>query len=349
MPSRDASLLLPPKNGPVGADEALKVSVVVPTYNRAVDLVRTLEALKATGSELQEVRVVARKHDFASIEAVERLSADWGVLRLATTGRPGQVEALNTGLAALDPCDVVLFVDDDACLLDDWLGRLQAHFRDAAVGGVGGRDRWMDALGQGSDFGAIGGDEVGRISWFGKTRGNHHLGVGEAREVDILKGVLMAFRYDAVKHARFDRRLRGSGAQVHNDMDWSLRLRRAGWKLIYDPGIVCDHYLAKRFDEDQRDAFSPEAVRNAVHNHAMVVLQHLNAVEKGAYLLWGLLVGTRGEYGLLQVFRHVPRDGTKALLRGLASFHGRILGFHTLCFNRERPSQPESPATLIDE
>jgi hypothetical protein len=43
--------------------------------------------------------------------------------------------------------------------------------------------------------------------------GNHHLGVGEPREVDVLKGVNMSYRRTAIADIHFDERMRGTGAQ----------------------------------------------------------------------------------------------------------------------------------------
>ena len=55
---------------------------------------------------------------------------------------------------------------------------------------------------------------VGKLAWFGRLTGNHHLGVGGGREVDVLKGVNMSFRREAIADLRFDQRMRGSGAKV---------------------------------------------------------------------------------------------------------------------------------------
>jgi len=54
---------------------------------------------------------------------------------------------------------------------------------DSCVGGVGGRD-WVYHGTQLED-GAR--KVIGRVHWFGRVIGNHHLGVGEPREVDVLK------------------------------------------------------------------------------------------------------------------------------------------------------------------
>ncbi|MFP3693651.1 glycosyltransferase family 2 protein, partial [Burkholderia sp. SIMBA_048] len=82
-----------------------------------------------------------------------------------------------------------------------------AFSADPRLGGLGGRD-WMHLKGS-----AVYGERpiVGKIARSGKVIGNHHLGAGEAREVDVLKGAHMSYRRDAIRNIRFDTRLRGSG------------------------------------------------------------------------------------------------------------------------------------------
>ena len=166
--------------------------------------------------------------------------------------------------------------------------------------------------------------------------GNHHLGVGEPREVDVLKGVNMSFRQEAMSttgyayaQLRFDERMRGTGAQVHFEMAFTLALKRAGWKLIYDPQVAVDHYPAQRFDEDQRNNFNEIAFINLVHNETLVLLEHLPPLRRAVFLLWAILVGTRDCLGLIQGLRFLPKQGQLALKKWLASLRGRWQGWQT--------------------
>ncbi len=151
-------------------------------------------------------------------------------LHTVTVSLPGVVAALNAGLAAAEG-DIVSITDDDAAPHPDWLEKINAHFlSDSRIGGVGGRD-WIH---QGDKLLDDSQQIVGKLQWFGRVIGNHHLGVGEPREVDVLKGVNMSFRQEAIGQLRFDERMRGTGAQVHFEMAFTLALKRAGWKLIYE-------------------------------------------------------------------------------------------------------------------
>jgi cellulose synthase/poly-beta-1,6-N-acetylglucosamine synthase-like glycosyltransferase len=251
----------------------------------------------------------------------------WDPLRLQTVevARPGQVAALNAGLEVFEG-GILAITDDDAAPHPDWLARIEAHFGSTPeVGGVGGRDRVYHGrqLEDGSR------NVVGKVQWFGRVIGNHHLGVGEPRYVDVLKGANCAYRRDAIRHVGFDERLLGTGAQVHNDLSVSLRLRREGWRLIYDPAVAVDHYPATRFDEDQRQSFSAEATFNEVHNETLLLLEHLPSVRRLVFILWAVIVGTRAAPGLVQWLRFLPREGRLSGERLQTALKGRAEGWKT--------------------
>ncbi|XZO01127.1 MAG: glycosyltransferase family 2 protein [Microcoleus sp.] len=301
----------------------MTITVVVPTYCRPKDLIRCLDALKTQTRPADEVLVVVRDTDFETETLLKTLIPGPFPLRSVTVSIPGQVAALNAGLAAAQG-DIIAITDDDAIPYADWLERIETHFlSDEHIGGVGGRD-WV-YHGQQLEDGKQ--EVVGRLQWFGRVTGNHHLGVGAPREVDVLKGVNMSYRRSAIEGRRFDERLRGIGAQVHNDMAFSLALRRTGWKLIYDPKVAVNHYPAQRFDEDQRNRFNDIALINAVHNETLVVLEHLPPTRRAVFLLWAVLVGTRESLGLVQYLRFLPGEGLLAGQKLLASWRGLWQGW----------------------
>jgi hypothetical protein len=167
---------------------------------------------------------------------------------------------------------------------------------------------------------------VGKLQWFGRAIGNHHIGVGKIREVDILKGANMSYRRKAIHNLRFDDRLKGSGAQVDNDMAFSLAVKRRGWKLIYDPQVSIDHFLGTRLDEDQRKSFNSTACENSSYNHTLVVLTHISRSRRIFFLMWTFLIGTRHTYGFLQLFRMFPREGYISLMKLYYSLKGKLGG-----------------------
>ncbi|MBF2018343.1 MAG: glycosyltransferase [Rivularia sp. T60_A2020_040] len=303
----------------------MSIAVIVPTYRRSQDLARCLQALQNQTRSADEVIVVVRDTDTETWSFLAAFDSKSLPLRTAKVSVTGVVAAMNTGLDTATT-DIVAFTDDDAAPHTDWLLRIESHYlADERVGGVGGRD-WVY---HGTDLEDGNSVTVGQVRWFGKVIGNHHIGSGEAREVDVLKGVNMSFRRAAIEGWHFDERMRGTGAQVHFELAFSLKLKRAGWKLIYDPKIAVNHYPAKRFDEDQRQSFNQIAFANAVHNETLALLEYFSPLQKLAFLFWAITVGTREAVGFMQWLRFVPSQGLLAGEKLFASLRGRWQGLQT--------------------
>lgn len=267
--------------------------------------------------------MVVRDTDAETWQFLAQFNAHNLPLHTVKVIQPGVIAALNAGLAAVEG-DIVSITDDDAAPHPDWLERITAHFIcDRCIGGLGGRD-WIHHGSKLEDESRL---VVGQLQWFGRVIGNHHLGVGEPREVDILKGVNMSFRTQAIGQLRFDERMRGTGAQVHFEMAFTLTLKRAGWKIIYDPNVAVDHYPAQRFDEDQRNNFNEIAFINLVHNETLVLLEHLPFIRRIVFLFWAIFVGTCDSLGLIQWLRFLPTQRQLAGKKLLASWRGRWQGY----------------------
>lgn len=271
----------------------MRISVIVPTYRRPLDLARCLAALSRQELAPFEVVVIHREGDDDTLavlpDFVGRLP-----LRPVPVREPGQVAALNRGLDAAAG-DIAAITDDDTAPFPDWTRRIAAHFEaDPELTGVGGRDR---VIVDGEPMaGAC--PDVGLVNMFGRCVGNHHLGVGPAREVDILKGANMSYRLAHLDGVRFDTRLLGAGAQVGNDLTFSLALRKKGRRLIYDPAVMVDHFPSVRHDDDQRSSFNSAARRNEAHNQTLALLDFLPAPRRVLFLGWALAIGTRRLPGL---------------------------------------------------
>ncbi|NEQ88747.1 MAG: glycosyltransferase [Moorea sp. SIO2I5] len=302
----------------------MRITVIVPTYRRPKDLERCLEALEKQTRSADEVLVIVRDTDAETWAFLEAFNPEVLPIRPVTLSIPGQVAALNAGLDRAQG-DIIAITDDDAAPRGNWLTDIETHFlSDHRIGGVGGRD-WVHV---GNDLENGARERVGRVQWYGRVIGNHHLGVGLPREVDVLKGANMSYRRTAISGLRFDQRLRGTGAQVHNDLGFSLALRKAGWKLMYDPGVAVDHYPAQRFDEDQRGiVFSDTALINAAHNETIVLLDYFPVLQRIIFIVWSTLVGTRVQPGFLQCLRSFPKEGLLAGQKWLASLRGRWQGW----------------------
>lgn len=303
----------------------MTISVIVSTYRRPKELAHCLKALQKQERVPDEILVVTRHSDEETYYFLEKVKPIYPTLYIVTVNSMGQIAALNAGLDKAKG-EIISFIDDDTVPHSHWLKLIEEYFEaDPGIGGVGGRD-WCSFNGQMLDGTAR---VVGKLFWFGLMIGNHHLGGGKPREVDHLKGANMSFRRAAIGKIHFDERLRGSGSQVLNDTAFSLAVKRAGWKLVYDPKVAVDHYMARRFDEDQRVKFNPIAVENKAHNETLVFLEHFSPLQRITFVLWVLLVGNRGLPGVALCMRALVRGKREYWPMFFTTLKGRWEGWKT--------------------
>lgn len=276
--------------GRMNRPSPLKVSVVVPTWRRPTQLEACLRGMERLSGGPDELIVVRRLEDKAAAEVIRRRSKATPISEVVIA-EPGLLAALRGGVLRARG-DIIAFTDDDAVPRADWIERLVGHFDDPTVGGVGGRDVFQ---GEPSDEELT--RRVGLIGRWGRVIGNHHRGEGPPRPVDVVKGVNMAFRREALA---IPEGLRGAGAQVHNEIAICGWARAQGWRVIYDPAIVVDHYLGLRFDADRRHRPEPSAIEDAAYNLVLALL----TAQPNLYwrrAAFGLLIGGRAAPGPIRV------------------------------------------------
>jgi GT2 family glycosyltransferase len=295
----------------------------VPSFQRARSLERCVRAIAAQSCPPDELIVGVRAGDHDTIRAAEALASEVSFpILTAPTDESGVVAAMNAALRRCRAdCTIVALTDDDTEPRRDWLGRLAAYFEDPSVGGAGGRDWQPHERGDRA--------VVGKVQWFGRTIGNHHLGSGPPRDVDVLKGANCAYRAPLLRAIGFDARLAGQGAQLFWELALCLPIRRAGWTLVYDPAIAVEHHVEPRSDGDQlhRGEFMAAPLSDAVHNETLVLLEYLRGAARAAFLLWAALVGTRHEPGVAQLPRLLLRSDGHSFARWRAVLAGRLRGW----------------------
>lgn len=237
--------------------------------------------------------MVLRIDDEASRPVVQDAA---GPVRVVFVDRPGQVAALNRGCEAARG-EFIAITDDDAVPRRDWLQSIAGRFAtDSRIGAVGGRD----VVHSGDRI--LDGDaaQVGRVLWWGRRVGNHHLRSG-LQDVHFLKGANMAFR--AAAWQPFDHHMRGQGAQVCNDLEATWSVRQRGWRVVYDPQVVVDHYPAPRHGGGCRNDRSEQAKHDEQHNEVYALLRHTGWWHGLVLLGYRVLVGTRNAPGLIYLLR----------------------------------------------
>lgn len=275
-----------------GCVDDLKVAVIVPTYGRPVQLLRCLAALGTQAHPPDQVVIVASAGSSDLGALVRQLDVRLDCVRLIAPDQQGLAAALSAGVSATArETDVVAVTDDDAAPRREWLATLLSHYG-PGIGGVGGRDAIGGRDGVPPDRAPV----VGRVSRLGRCVGNHHLGYGPPRQVDVLKGVNMSLRRELW---RFEHEILGRGAQVHWEMHLCLRSRRLGCQLIYDPAAVVDHYPATRPAGDDRAQRTRADIECAAYNQTVALLAYASSCgERKARWAYRVLIGDGPSPGL---------------------------------------------------
>jgi cellulose synthase/poly-beta-1,6-N-acetylglucosamine synthase-like glycosyltransferase/peptidoglycan/xylan/chitin deacetylase (PgdA/CDA1 family) len=114
------------------------VAVIVPAYNEAVGIERTVRSLTETGYRPLEVVVV----DDGSTDGTARLVQALGLpeVRLIRRRNGGKAAALTTGVLATD-AEIVVMVDGDTVFERDTIAKLVQPLADLAVGAVSGNTK----------------------------------------------------------------------------------------------------------------------------------------------------------------------------------------------------------------
>lgn len=301
-----------PENALSEAVVSVSIGVLICTYCRSRSLAHLLDALEHQRRPPDDVLVIVRETDRETREYFAQRNPALLPVRILLVQTPGLIAARNVGL---DGCrtDIVAMIDDDAVPTEDWLDRILEHFvLDPGLGGVGGRDRCYDGM----RFDDRQMRTVGKLQWFGRMIGYHHLGFGEPREVDMLKGANMSYRHKAVDGIRFDTRLRGAGSQPYEDFTFSMSVRRQGWKLLYDPQILVEHYEGPRDEVRQyggaRSVKDIDGYRNFIFNGVVVRWEELSLLRHVIFLVWSFFIGDRLCPGIAQAVRFTPVMGVYA-------------------------------------
>ncbi len=287
---------------------AAATSVLVPSYRRADTLRHCLESLGAQRTRPGEVIVVWQAEDVATRDAARQVAARAPFpLRVLHAPQAGVLPAENVALAAAQG-DVVLLIDDDALAPPDWVARHLAHYADATVGAVGGPADNVRL--DGAPYPRRTARRIGRLTWYGKTHGNMYDHPPEWRDrppipVDHLVGYNLSFRRAAV--GAFEPRLRPYWQLF--ELDACLQVRRRGYRVLFDFGIVVQHRPTNPAYAGGRDGDLQVKIYNAAYNRALVLAKHSPLPLRAARLAYLLGVGSVGTPGALAFPLAVARFG----------------------------------------
>lgn len=271
----------------------LTTTVLIPTWKRPTKLSNALQSLLEQKSPPTEVLVVVREIDKES-QSVICLFKEKLNIRQLIVDRPGVIFAENCGLKEVKT-NLTLFLDDDAIAPATWIESIIYFFENhPEASGLGGSDIIKTEPHTYWDFPV---EVVGVVTWYGKIIGNHHRKAqGSLREVDVLKGVNMAFRTSDLK--LLDQKLTGADPAQGNGSYWEadlcLGLRKKQKKIYFDPNLVVIH------DSNHSHVINHLNILNGSHNLTYVMLKNMSLLKKLSFIFYSLLIGNGQTYGLLK-------------------------------------------------
>ncbi len=220
------------------------VAVIVPTYRRPQHLKECLAHLAEQAVLPTQIAVVDASPDEESRRVVDEFP---GVLYLRNELGAGSTATSRAIGVAATQSDIVAFLDDDAYADPRWLSELVVPYTDETVGGVGGRA--SNGI-PGEEHEGL--DRIGRLLQDGTLTGFFAADPGHDVEVDHLLGANMSLRRSALE-AVGGLRDYYPGTCLREETDPALRVRNAGWRLVYRPRAIVRHVAGpyakgKRFD-----------------------------------------------------------------------------------------------------
>ncbi len=200
----------------------MKISVIIPAYNSAATIGKALDACLRIGYPDKEIIVVDDGSSDHTAEIVRAYGS--GVTLVQRQANGGPASARNAGWRASSG-EVCFFTDSDCLPQPDVLSVFAAQFADAEVGGAGGT------------YG-IANPEILLARLIHEEIVFRHSSM--QKQVDFLGSFNCAYRRSALEQAKgFNEEYKTASGE---DNDLSYRVRKAGWKLVFDRRAVVAHF-----------------------------------------------------------------------------------------------------------
>lgn len=218
----------------------MKISALISTYNRREALLRTIEALLAQSYPLADIELVVLDDagTDGTFEELQRRKA--GFLALGLRGFRALRNETNKGIAygrgrltaeAAADSEALLYLDDDVYLEKGTLALLAGRLESESSAGLAG-PRLVYASEPGRTAHAA--NFVGR--WSGRYR---ETDPDSQTDCDWLNSTCYLARRRALEGVKYAEEF----YTAHEEVDFCLQLRRAGWRVLYCPEARALHDL----------------------------------------------------------------------------------------------------------
>lgn len=268
----------------------MRLSVIVPTYNRVRSLERLLQSLDLVDCrESLETEILVVNND-SSDGTADLLCAELSKprtfsLQVLEEKKKGKANALNLGLASAKG-DILLAIDDDIVVHPQVLRKHLECYRATHFDAVQGRILpGLDPQGKPADPSRLREYNIPLIDYG-----------GEYREIRGLTGTNMSFKREVFeKVGFFDPRLGPGAAGFSEDTEYSTRIRKAGFKIGYTPRAIVYHELnPRRYGTAyNRAAEYKKGISRSIYRHDSILFRVIpdllvNCFRYGVYNALGL-------------------------------------------------------------
>lgn len=233
----------------------MQISVVVLVWNGAQFLDACLRALLQQDLN-PEIIVVDNASTDDSVLIIQKFVPRVRVIR--NDHNLGYAAGNNIGIRAASG-EIVVLLNQDTVVQSGWLRAIAETFDDPAIGIVGCKALYPDGRGIQHAGGIVQpGDALTRhMGWGEQDHGQY----GQLRDVDYVTGAAFAI------HRQVLERLRGLDEKFYpafyEEVDYCYRARRGGFRVVYQPRAVLDHY---------------ETTSLPAKNHTRILAYHRNRV-----------------------------------------------------------------------
>jgi len=278
----------------------IKTSIIIPTYNRGKLLCNTLTNLIGQLPTDGEIVVVDQSDEVYSelMEIAKNHSTQIHYYKIFVKGLP---HARNYGLKRAIG-EIIIFCDDDIIPSQNFIKNHLQNYKEKEVGGVGGR---IILNGNQSHDNPNLNKVIGKVRWWDAYLIDN-FDATEMAYIDHVQGCNMSFRKEAlIKAGGFD------------ETDLCMRIRKAGYKLVFDPKAELVHL------KDAKGGCRAENYKQWFywygHNNMLFFLKNFNQYLFPIFITSSfirLLLSAGKRYNPMIVIW-----GTKGYMTGLANYY----------------------------
>jgi GT2 family glycosyltransferase len=295
--------------------ELPKVTVVILNTNRREDTLQCLESLSVSTYPNLSIMVLDNASTDGSVESIEVLYPETQVVAL--TENKGYAGNNNVGveLAIQHGADWIYVLNEDTLQAPDCIGRLvEAGQSDSRVGIVGPMVYHHDEPDVIQSAGGIM-DGLWR-SWHAGQNQKDQGQFPEVRPVQWVSGCALMIRRETVQQVGvIDERF----FYYQEEIEWCLRSRQAGWKILHVP-------KAKLWHKGVQREYNPPAnvTYYKIRNGFLLAKKHRAPLHVQAYV-WTDTLRLLMVWSLLPRWR-TKRDHRDAMLAGIRDFMAQRWG-----------------------